>query len=66
METEAQARGPEGHPRPSSQQVLLQPSCPQESGLMGAQYYSLPRPRIPDLQNSIQGWEGPPGQRLYP
>lgn len=66
METEVQAQGPVGHPRPSSQQALLWPSYPQEAGLRGAQQCSLPRPRVPDLQNSIQGWEGPPGQWLCP
>lgn len=44
METEVQAQGPVGHPRPSSQQALLRPNCPQEAGLMGAQYYHCPGP----------------------
>lgn len=48
METEVQAQGP------SSQQALLRPRCPQ-----GAQHYSLPKPRVPDLQNSIQGGRVP-------
>lgn len=66
METEVQAQGPSGA---SQAQLPAGPAAAELStgtGLMGAQHCSLPRPRVPDLQNSIQGWEGPPGQWLCP